>query len=68
MDEFDLNAKTDRELLLLVAQRTNDLCGRVDAQNGRVRKLEDWRNYLAGAIAVLTFLVLLIGGWLLGRV
>jgi len=44
---INFEAKTDRELLLLTAQKTNDLCDKIDILNGtvqenkgRIRKLE----------------------------
>jgi len=42
------------EELKLLLKGLND---KVDLQNGRVRKLEEWRSYLAGALAILGFLI-----------
>jgi hypothetical protein len=42
-------------------QNTTGSLGRIETQtiktNGRVSKLEQWKNYVLGGIAVLTFLV-----------
>ncbi len=65
---IELEAKTDRELLILVATQGNELCSQVRAQNGRIRSLEDWRSYITGALALLGLAVVVIGGWLLGKV
>ncbi len=68
MDRIELEAKTDRELLILNVQTTNELCEHVKTQNGRIRRLEDWRNWMTGGMALLTLLFLLVGGWLLSKV
>ena len=65
---IELEAKTDRELLILVATQGNELCSQVRAQNGRIRSLEDWRNWLTGGMALLALLFVMLGGWLLSKV
>lgn len=59
--EIDLGRLSDRELLLRVAVRVNDLCEHVARQNGRLGKseerleiLEGWRNRTLGVLAVIT--------------
>lgn len=54
-----LEAKTDRELLLLTAadvghvkEHMKRLDGKVGVQNGRITALEKWRWGLAGAMAL----------------
>lgn len=37
MDDLDLNAKSDRELLLIAVQRLNGVCGEVES-------LKKWRD------------------------
>ena len=48
---------SDRELLLLSVRGLNELCQKVDRQNSRLRKLEDWRNILMGRVGLLTFAI-----------
>lgn len=36
----------------------------IEAQNGRIRKLENWRSWIAGAVAAVS----VIGGWLFYKV
>lgn len=67
MADLDLGELSDRELLLLTAQHVNELCGHVDRQNGRISKLEQWRNQAIGALAVLTVLVSAAVSWLTGK-
>lgn len=52
-----LEAKSERELLIMVIDRLNTVCLDVKTQNERIRKLEDWRTYLAGGMTVIAFLV-----------
>ncbi len=56
MTEIDLANKTDREILVLLVQCVNGVNERLDTQNGRVRKLEDWRNGIVGALGILSLL------------
>lgn len=65
---IDLEAKSDRELLILAVERLNLVCAQVQQQNGRIRSLEDWRNWMTGGMALLVTLFLMVGGWLLGKV
>ena len=67
-DFADLMGMEQKELQVLTIQMVLELCGQVKSQNGRVRRLEDWRSYLTGAIAVLSFVVVLVGKELLGKV
>lgn len=67
-DFADLMGMEQKELQVLTIQMVLELCSQVKSQNGRVRKLEDWRSYLTGAIAVLSFVVVLVGKELLGKV
>lgn len=66
--QIELEAQTDRELLLLVARQSNELCTQVKSQNGRIRSLEDWRNVMVGGLGLLSIMVALLGGWLLSKV
>jgi hypothetical protein len=65
---IELEAKTDRELLMLAVERLNTVCAQVQLQNGRVRSLEDWRNVMVGGLTLLCLMVTLLGGWLLSKV
>ena len=55
--EIDLGQCSERELLLLAVQRINDLANHVEAQNGRIHKLEAWRDSALGAVAVISIVV-----------
>lgn len=55
--EIDLGQCSERELLLLAVQRINDLANHVEVQNGRIRKLEAWRDSALGAVAVTSIIV-----------
>lgn len=43
---------TIKDMVILNTYRLDKLEERVGQQNGRVRKLENWRSYTAGAVAV----------------
>jgi hypothetical protein len=47
---------TDRELLLLTAQKVDDLVRKSDDQGGRIVLLETWRTFLSGSFAVISLL------------
>ena len=67
--EIDLGQCSERELLLLAVQRLNDLASHVEAQNGRIRKLEAWRDQAIGVLIVVSILVsaaISIGSRLIG--
>ncbi len=53
----DLHGYSDREILLLIVQEVRYslpiINKRLDAHANSIRGLQDWRNYLAGAWAVL---------------
>ncbi len=55
--EIDLGHLDDRELLILAVQRINDLASHVEAQNGRIRKLEAWRDQAVGGLIVASMVV-----------
>lgn len=55
--DIDLGDCSERELLLLAVQRINDLASHVEAQNGRIRKMEAWRDQAVGALIVASMLV-----------
>lgn len=49
-----LEPDDDRAWKIAVGQTLHDVKEQAKATNGRVRALETWRAYLAGAVAVLT--------------
>jgi len=53
LNKIELGALSDRELLLLAVQQLNELCGMVQVQNGRIGKLEAWRDKAAGVLLIL---------------
>lgn len=55
MGNIDTNNKTDRELLILLVDHMNDLTRLASLQNGRVSRLESWRDRILGAIGLLVF-------------
>jgi hypothetical protein len=64
---LDLDAKTDRELLLLTVQQMGHLEThmksmdvKLGVQNGRLSALEKWRWWVVGAGAVVVPLLLLL--------
>ena len=68
MHPVDLSGLTDRELLLLTAQHVNELCTHVGVQDGRVGKLEEWRNQAVGVGIVLGVGVPAVVAWIVGKV
>lgn len=50
---------TEKHYDLLLKEIT-DIKEQVEIANGRTRKLENWRNYLLGAWAVLSFFALIM--------
>lgn len=44
----------------LLLKEITDIKAQVQLANGRTRKLENWRNYLLGAWAVLSFFALVM--------
>lgn len=68
MSSIDLGNMTDRELLLLTAQHVNELCTHAAAQNGRIDKLEEWRNQAIGVGIVLGVAIPAAVSWLIGKV
>ncbi len=56
---IELDHLSDRELLVLVVNQVNGINDRLDKLNGRVRILEDWRNYILGGMALLSMSILI---------
>lgn len=65
--EIKLEKLSDRELLILAVQGLNESGTTLNQHGTRIRKLEDWRNVLAGGLCVVTFLVP-ITMWVAGRI
>jgi hypothetical protein len=53
MNRDDLQNKTDHDLLIITAANTEDMKDHLAQLNGRVAKLEQWKAYMTGAIAIL---------------
>lgn len=55
---------SDREILILTAERLGNLIEKVDVQNGRIGRLESWRLQIVGGglalMALMPFLVVII--------
>ena len=55
---------SDREILILTAERLGTLSDKVAEQNGRLSKLEGWRLQILGAglalVALMPFLVIIV--------
>ncbi len=55
---------SDREILILTAERLGTLTDKVSEQNGRISKLEAWRFQILGAglalVALMPFLVIVV--------
>lgn len=52
-DEIDLGKLSDRDLLILAVQTMNSHSKRLDSHAGKIRSLELWRNWLAGAGSII---------------
>ena len=48
---------TIKDMVILNTYRLDKLEERVACQNGRIGRLEGWRNYTAGAVAVIVLVV-----------
>ena len=57
LGSIPLDNLSDRELLLLSVRGLNELCQKVDRQNSRINKLEDWRNMMIGGMGLLTVII-----------
>lgn len=57
MDEPKFEHMTDREILILVCKQTWQNTDTLKTHGTRLRALEGWRTFLAGAGATLEFLV-----------
>lgn len=69
--EIDMSAAEtmdEKALLILLVQNTNALCMKIDAQNGRIGKLEEWRAWLTGGLAVLGVAFGAVFTYVMGRV
>lgn len=55
--ELELEHKTDREILVLLVDRVNAISVRIDRQNGRVDRLEGWRDKIVGGLGVLVLAI-----------
>lgn len=53
MRREELNNKSDHDLLILTAANTEDMKDHLVVLNSRVGKLEQWKAYMTGAIAVI---------------
>jgi len=69
-----LRQMTDHDLLIRVAERIEAVCVDVagtrhelQAQNGRLRSLENWRYLLAGGLTVLLFVLGVFAQYVLPR-
>ena len=74
VDSEQLRQMTDHDLLIRVAERVEavyiDVAGtrhELQAQNGRVRSLENWRYLLAGGLTVLLFVLGVFAQYVLPR-
>jgi len=65
---IDLEAKSDRELLIQSVMMINHACVKIEHVDRRVDSLENWRAYLTGAIVVLSAIVTMVGAWALGKI
>lgn len=63
--DIDLGRLADRDLLILAVQRLNDLASHVEMQNGRIRKLEQYRDQAIGALLIISMLVSAATAWLI---
>lgn len=61
-----LNREID-EYFKDVKDQLNRIENQTTKTNGRVSKLENWRSYVVGAVAVLTLIVLPAIGWILSK-
>jgi hypothetical protein len=66
--EIDEHFKALRETLIFHNTSQMSILTRIETQttktNGRVSRLEAWRSYIAGSIAVVSFLVIPLVGWI----
>jgi hypothetical protein len=56
-DEIDLGKLSDRELLVLCVQGLNSHAKRLDSHASKIRSLELFRNWAAGAATVIAGIV-----------
>ena len=57
---------TNEEIIIGALKRIEE---KLDLQNGRIRKLENWRSFIVGGMALIAFLMIVlmptvVGQWL----
>lgn len=57
----DFEHLSDREILILTARSVKDQGARLNSHGERLRSLENWRWFLGGGLAVVGFLLGIIG-------
>lgn len=67
LSDIDLGQLSDRELLVLAVTHVNELASHVATQNGRVSKLEAWRNQAVGVLLVVSILASAAVSWAIGK-
>lgn len=74
LDLSNIHDLTQKEMLVAVLTSLNSICDacqqmseRIAIQNGRVSKLENWRNYIMGGLSIVCITVGILGGYLVSR-
>lgn len=69
--ELDAKFKRVEEVITETGRDLNVTLNRIEVQttttNGRVNRLENWRSFQAGALAVITLIVIPLLGWALWK-
>lgn len=68
IDLEHIHSLTEKELLVAIAVTLNAACAKIETQNGRIGKLEAWRSYIMGGLAVIGIAVGIIGGYVVSQI
>lgn len=74
MDLANVHELSEKEMLVVLMTTMNSICdsceamsNKISIQNGRIGKLEGWRNYIMGGLAVISAGISIFAGFVFSK-